>query len=49
MARRRLERAAVAGLAGGVSLHEEVEKWGIHAETVTASSVNDLSSYVEAG
>ena len=42
-----LELGTSAGRMGGVSRHGEVEKWGIHAETVTASSVDDLASYLE--
>lgn len=38
----------ILGRAGsaGAYIHEEIEKWGIHAETVTVDSVESLSEYL---
>ena len=40
---------AIAGPVRGprVTVHGEVEKWGIHAETVTAQSIQDLVGYLQ--
>lgn len=34
------------GMGADVAIHGEVEKWGIHAETITAKSVSDLTEYL---
>jgi len=31
----------------GISIHGEIEKWGIHAETATAKSTNSLAAYLK--
>jgi hypothetical protein len=31
---------------GGVQIYEEVEKWGIHTETITADSLDSLAKYL---
>lgn len=36
-----------AWTTGAVSVHETVEKWGIHGETVTATSEEELARYLE--
>jgi hypothetical protein len=36
-----------AYISEGVSIHEQIERWGIHAEIVTAESVDDLADYLK--
>ncbi len=38
---------AFGGEAGAFVVHEEVEKWGIHAETVSAGSAEAFAEYLE--
>jgi len=33
-------------LKSGVAVHSEVNKWGIHAETITANSMEDLAAHL---
>jgi len=33
-------------LKGGYAVHSEANKWGIHAETITAKSMEDLAAYL---
>ena len=43
-----LGRVADVDLLKSVSIHKEVEKWGIHTEAITAESIEGLESYLKA-
>jgi len=38
--------AGAAASQAALEVHEQMEKWGVHAETVTADSVNALAAYL---
>lgn len=43
-----LGRVADVAVLRLVSIHKEIEKWGIHAEAITAESIRGLESYLKA-